>query len=460
MSASSVTIPERTSSKHAIEAKSTLEEKVLRLKESRSDLKRKLSSTSIQSSPVEYRKLKIADLETEREEYMLQKTWLDIEHGEQKLTDSNYQKAHRSANQRIFRVGNEIWRQRQAAREEEEQSGKALLLGPDSTGAFVYALLALYKDPHVSSKRSTAEQTELRRSALITYESAKGAKRGKLWCPITRDYFDEQALRAAHIVPRALGAGLVDYIFGVGTGSRLNTSDNCMMIHKDAERALNNGNFVLVPAKPNESPLRTWTLKVSNTSAINSDFGRKLLRDYEGEHLVFKNDHRPAARFLYYHFVVTLLRNKRDRQPGWEKFYLDLPTGKPFATPGRYMRQSMLMAMAKTAGNLDAEAEARLLGEQDRETFVNADGLDEQEESEIGRRVLIAHDARNDKGEGEEDEEEDDEEDEEENDEEENGEGNDEEDDDEDDEEDDDEEDDERRGEITDEDESRRFGED
>ena len=350
------------------------------------------------------------DLETEREEYILDKKWLDIEHGERKLTDANYQKAHRSANQRIVSVGDELWRQRQAARVDEEQAGKAPPLGPDSTGAFVYALLALYKDPHISTKRSTAEQTQLRKSALITYESAKGGKYGKLWCPIMRDYFDKWIMRAARIVPRALGAGLVDYIFGVGTGSRLNTADNCLMIHEHAERALDNGNFVLVPANPNESPLRTWTLKVSNTAAINNNFGCKGLRDYDSEHLVFKNDNRPAARFLYYHFVITLLRNKRDRQPGWERFCLDLPTGKPFATPGRYMRQSMLMALAKTAGDLDAEAGARLLGEPDQETFMSADRLEEQEESEIGRRVLIAHDARNGEREGESDDEEDDDE--------------------------------------------------
>lgn len=214
-------------------------------------------------------------------------------------------------------------------------------------------------------------------------------------------------MRAAHIVPRALQAELVDYIFGVRTGSRLNTADNYLIIHQQAEHALNNENFVLVPAKLNESPLRTWTLKLFNTAAINHDFSRKSLRDYDNEHLVFKNDNRPAARFLYYHFVVTLLRNKRDRQPGWKKFCIELLTGKPFATSELYIRQSMLMALAKMAGDVDDEAKARLLEEPDQETFVDAAELKELEESEIGRRVLMAHDARSEEGEDEDDEEKD-----------------------------------------------------
>lgn len=101
----------------------------------------------------------------------------------------------------------------------------------------VYALLALYKDPNTSSNSSTADQTKLPRSALITHESAKKKMDGKLWCPIMRNHFDERKMRAARIVLRALWAGLVDYILGAGTGSRLNTSDNCMILDGDAEYA-------------------------------------------------------------------------------------------------------------------------------------------------------------------------------------------------------------------------------
>ncbi len=104
MASSRITIPERTSSRYALEHRS------LQLRESRSDLKRKLSSTSLESSPILYRKLKIADLENEVEEQKLHKVWLDVEQSERKLTDSKYRTAHRDTNQRIISLGDEMWR--------------------------------------------------------------------------------------------------------------------------------------------------------------------------------------------------------------------------------------------------------------------------------------------------------------------------------------------------------------
>ena len=118
--------------------------------------------------------------------------------------------------------------------------------------------------------------------------------------------------------------------------------------------------------------------------------GKVTLKELDGKEVVFKNNNRPASRFLYYHFVVTLLRNKRDRQQGWERYLVDLPTGRPFATIGRYLRESMLLALAKMAGDLDAAEEVKLLGGEG-ETFVEAEKLLEVEEEEVARRALEAH---------------------------------------------------------------------
>ena len=68
--------------------------------------------------------------------------------------------------------------------------------------------------------------------------------------------------------------------------------------------------------------------------------------------LVFKNEARPAARFLYYHFVVTLLRNKLYRTERYAHHLNTLSTGRPFATMGVYLRKSMLLTLARKAGDL------------------------------------------------------------------------------------------------------------
>lgn len=362
-----------------------------------------MSEVSFEEHPLEYRKLRIEELEVQVEEHKVHKSWLDYEHEQRHMDDNTHRKDHRETNKRIVSLGSDLWQENEQLRMHEELEGKTPKLGPDSRGAFVQTLLALYKDPHTSHKRSGFIQSQMKTTAITVYEANKGTPfKGKIWCCVSKDYFDQVNVRAAHIVPHALGPELVDYIFGNGLGSRLDTSDNCLLMHEVVERAFNNGNFVLLPVNANESPILRWKVQVTNLSAMNTDMARGLLKDYDGKEISFKNDNRPASRFLYYHFVVTLLRNKRDRQPGWEKFCTQLLTGKPFATMGRYMRESMLLTLAKNAGDLNPAEEARLLGGEGGETFVEQEKLTEREETEVARRVFEAHEVE-DEGDHEDD---------------------------------------------------------
>lgn len=300
MAPPNLVIPERTSSKHA------LQERKLYLTESRTNLKRKLESISAESSPIEYQKCKIQDIQTEIEEHELHNNWLDFEYAEKMLTENGYFKDQRNTNTRVISLRDELWKYRQNLRDEEEKAGKTPPLGPDSEGAFTYTLLALYKDPNTSSKRSSSEQSNMRKAAIERYESAKDAPPGKLWCPITQDYFDAGQMKAAHIVPRRLGPGVVDYIFGSGNGSRLNTADNCLIIHPFAEESFDNGSFVLVPADPKESPIKRWKIQMTNLSAKNRDFGKKTPAEYNDKELVFKNDN-------------TIVRSRLGRPRAWSR---------------------------------------------------------------------------------------------------------------------------------------------
>ena len=343
------------------------------------------------------------EIDVQVEEERVHKSWLDFEYGQRQISDKDHRKEHRETNKRIISLGNDLWTEQEELRKQEEKEGRVLKLGPDTKGAFIQALLALYKDPRGSKKRSSTIQSHMKETAIKVYEAGKDAPfKGKIWCCISQDYFDQENVRAAHIVPHALGPELVDYIFGSGSGSRLDTADNCLLMHEYVEKSFDNGNFVLLPVDASETPTRRWKIQITNLAAINTDMGRTSLKDLDGKEVFFKNDNRPASRFLYYHFVVTLLRNKRDRQPGWENFSTELPTGKPFATMGPYMRESMLLTLAKSAGDLNAVEEARLLGGEGGETFVEKEKLADVEETEVARRVFEAHEPE-EEDEGEED---------------------------------------------------------
>ena len=390
-------IPERTSSKTAIEAQR------LKLSQSRSDLKRRLSQTSFKDGLIRYQRLKVEDLELQRDEWRLKGKSLDVEFEQHLLSFDQHRKAQRDINVRIASLGDQLWKQQERLREQEEKENQVPPLGPDSNHAFVATLLALYKGPHEKRKRSKKVQTQLKRSSIATYNADQGAPQNELWCCVTRGYHHEPYVRASHIVPWTLDPAVVDYIFGYGSAARMDTPDNCLLLHEYIERAFDNGNLVLLPVDANERPLRRWKVQVTNDSAWNRKiFSPMTLGDLNGRELAFKNDARPGARFLYYHFVMTLLRNKTNRQPGWEKYCVQLPTGRPFATMGRYMRHSMLLALAKSAGDLspEAEEEVRLLNGGGGLTFQEPQKLAEVEENEVARRTMQVHDSEDEQEEG------------------------------------------------------------
>jgi hypothetical protein len=95
--------------------------------------------------------------------------------------------------------------------------------------------------------------------------------------------------------------------------------------------------------------LRTYKIEVRSRY--------KKIGDLDGTELEFKNENRPAHHFLYYHFVSTLLRYVRYEKPGWAEKRVNLPTGKIWATPGPYLRRSMLKALADVIGDCEPPEE-------------------------------------------------------------------------------------------------------
>lgn len=89
--------------------------------------------------------------------------------------------------------------------------------------------------------------------------------------------------------------------------------------------------------------------------------------------------------------------NKRDRVEGCDQYLQTLIAKRPFNTPGKWIRSSMLLVLAKLAGDMDPEGLAFCLGEPNVSTFVALTKMDGLEEMEAARLCLGA------KGDGKED---------------------------------------------------------
>jgi hypothetical protein len=72
---------------------------------------------------------------------------------------------------------------------------------------------------------------------------------------------------------------------------------------------------------------------------------------YDGKELEFLNDQRPSRRFLYFHYFCCVYRAMQERTKGWQKARDKSGTRKLWATPGPYLRTSMLRKLAEVIGD-------------------------------------------------------------------------------------------------------------
>jgi hypothetical protein len=386
MSNSTPAIPSRGSSLAA------LEERRIKHTVSKADLKRKLSDKLLEEGTEKHIKLRIEGVELNKEELLIENQRLDLEKQDNYVDHRVYQKAKKENNKRIISLGNDLWSERRKLRKIQEDTGKINLLTPDSDNAFAAALLRLYKDPKMSRKRQSAIQSTLRADTIKAYGAAPSQEnqgyKGFVRCALTGEFSRAFRVSAAHIVPYSLGEELACYIFGAEQGLRLNRPENCLMMNRDIEQAFDNGIITLFPVDPTTRPVLRWKIILVNQDARNQVLDMKTVErvgDLNGKEITFLTEQRPASRFLYYHFVMSLLLCRARDNPGWEALWLQYGKTEPWSTPGRYLRQSMLAALTRCVGIVDDVDFVKLVNDH---SFPSATGLNGEEEDEIARRVV------------------------------------------------------------------------
>ena len=189
------------------------------------------------------------------------------------------------------------------------------------------------------------------------------------WCPITGSWVPKSAIRAAHIFPYGAGQKAMDQLFGRDENDKeeLFEPENGIMMCGDAEKRIENGWMVLVPDVPADATtaqLEAWTkakikeykLRVlcpenANMKKYMDMTESRIWNDLDGQRVLFKSDHRPRARYLYWQFAIALLRK------AWQS---DHKTNNPVAaelgkrywgTGGPWIRHKYLLAFAEYLGH-------------------------------------------------------------------------------------------------------------
>ncbi|KAH7002551.1 hypothetical protein EDB80DRAFT_685712 [Ilyonectria destructans] len=115
---------------------------------------------------------------------------------------------------------------------------------------------------------------------------------------------------------------------------------------KRYEEMFDNGRMTLVPI-PGTTKIRVVIFAALDPDPSDAD------KELHGKELSFKNNFRPANRYLYYHYAVTLLRRQRYAVPGWWRAF------------------ALMLTLARNIGHLPPE-EAKF--------FVSPQGLPESDE--------------------------------------------------------------------------------
>jgi hypothetical protein len=168
-------------------------------------------------------------------------------------------------------------------------------------------------------------------------------------CPIYGDWYPLDKVKAAHLVPFKLGYQTMGDLFGEeDRGHEL--MGNRMMMHRDFEEEYDEHTFCLLPIEKPGQP-DGWKLVLIDEQKRFQKANAAQTWDYDGKELEFLNDQRPSRRFLYFHYILCIYRAMQERTKGWQTARDESKTRKLWATPGPYLRMSILRKLAEVIGD-------------------------------------------------------------------------------------------------------------
>ncbi|KAJ5951595.1 uncharacterized protein N7479_010008 [Penicillium vulpinum] len=187
-----------------------------------------------------------------------------------------------------------------------------------------------------------------------------GIPKGMAYCHLSGEW-NAHDVKAAHLVPRSLTGDEISHLFGVRK-IVLSDTRNALSLHKNLEIALDSGQIVIVPileenhtTNPEKAPATDpsrWKCVLTDNSkryqkALASPAKTWLWDEFDGKELKFRNQNRPAKRYLYFRFIITYIFCKKQSNDLFTK-KVEAAARDFWPTPGPYLRKSMLRTLARS----------------------------------------------------------------------------------------------------------------
>jgi hypothetical protein len=204
----------------------------------------------------------------------------------------------------------------------------------------------------MKNPRDPSQQARWRQTVLNAYGSEH--KKGKLgWCPISGVWVEKQYLTTAHIVRYNVTELAAEHLFGSAdkSGGHIWSIYNGIPMLQAYEAMIDDAKIAIIPTKDGKDLMVT----VLDRNELDNDEEETLYpmrRKLDGRILEFKTDHRPAMRYLYFNFAMSILRRQRYAVDGWWKDRVQYDNTPFFATPGKWVRETTLRKLAIRVGHL------------------------------------------------------------------------------------------------------------
>ncbi|KAL7934073.1 hypothetical protein V8C35DRAFT_280386 [Trichoderma chlorosporum] len=172
------------------------------------------------------------------------------------------------------------------------------------------------------------------------------------WCHVTGTWHIAPP-SPARIVPFLMDENkLAEIVFG-NVSEPVQGPANALLLASGIHSLFEAYALIIVPVDRSETPIRRWRTEFVLNACENASFGIDYEtgkhiygRDIEGSELSFLGNRRPAPRFLYFHFIMTLIRSKDRGRQNWQQMWARYYEQRPFPSPGNYMRKSIIKALA------------------------------------------------------------------------------------------------------------------
>ncbi|KAF3894020.1 HNHc domain-containing protein [Trichophyton interdigitale] len=236
-----------------------------------------------------------------------------------------------------------------------QQSSSTTANRTSTRAAYVDLLLT------IQSKTGRQKQSDFSKDGLRAYGGTTKVN-NSTYCFSVLDGTrrDKDGFVAAHIFPPSIGPGAMEYIFGRDARYEINSPRNALLLPKKIEKHFSAHQIVIVPARSDNSDVREWQFLIVDKSGLwneyVSPFGPMRFSDLHERKLIFPNDFRPQARYLYFHYLISMIIHFRAaKKTGIVRS--ELPDAewpelmRAWATHGEYLRDNMIYGFMEEFGH-------------------------------------------------------------------------------------------------------------